>query len=62
MDWRQAGLAPELPQPIRASMRFVYDKDRKTVAAVLKPLEQVTGKHAALESFDAPTSSPLGGR
>jgi transposase-like protein len=47
---------------IRAAMRFVNYKDRKAVAAALKPIYQAVNEDAALEALEAFTASEFGKR
>jgi putative transposase len=47
---------------IRASMRFVNYKERKAVAAALKPIYQAADAGAARAELDAFAASPLGAK
>lgn len=58
--WTQATVQTCVVHLIRAAMRFVNYKDRKTVAAALKPIYQAGDGDAARAELDAFTASPLG--
>jgi len=47
---------------VRAAMRFVSYKDRKAVAAALKPVYQAPNEDAALEALETFTASDFGTR
>lgn len=58
--WPQATVQTCVVHLIRAAMRFVNYKDRKTVAAALKPIYQAADAAAARAELDGFTASPLG--
>lgn len=58
--WPQATVQTCVVHLIRASMRFVNYKDRKTVAAALKPIYQAPDADAARIELDGFAASPLG--
>jgi putative transposase len=58
--WTRASVQTCVVHLIRAAMRFVNYKDRKAVAAALKPLYQAGDADAARVEFDAFIASPLG--
>jgi putative transposase len=58
--WTHATVQTCVVHLIRAAMRFVNYKDRKAVAAALKPIYQAADSKAARVEFDAFTASPLG--
>lgn len=60
--WPEAIAATCVVHLIRAAMRFVSYKDRKAVAAALKPIYTAATEDAALEALEAFTASPLGQR
>ncbi len=58
--WPQATVQTCVVHLIRASMRFVNYKDRKTVAAALKPIYTAANDDAALEALATFEASELG--
>ena len=58
--WPQATVQTCVVHLIRAAMRFVNYKDRKTVAAALKPIYQAADAAAARAELDGFTASLLG--
>lgn len=60
--WPQATVQTCVVHLIRASMRFVNYKDRKAVAAGLKPIYQAANENAALAEFETFEKSELGRR
>lgn len=60
--WPEATVQTCVVHLIRAAMRFVNYKDRKTVAAALKPIYQAANEDAALEALETFTASELGRR
>ena len=60
--WPEATVQTCVVHLIRAAMRFVNYKDRKAVAAALKPIYQAVNEDAALEALDAFSDSELGRR
>jgi transposase-like protein len=58
--WTKATVQTCVVHLIRAAMRFVNYKDRKAVAAALKPIYQAADADAARVEFDTFTASPLG--
>ena len=58
--WAAATVQTCVVHLIRAAMRFVNYKDRKAVAAALKPIYQAPDADAALAELEAFTASPLG--
>jgi transposase-like protein len=58
--WTRATVQTCVVHLIRAAMRFVNYKDRKAVAAALKPIYQAADADAARVELDAFTASPLG--
>lgn len=60
--WPEATVQTCVVHLIRASMRFVNYKDRKAVAAALKPIYQAVNEDAALEALEAFEASELGRR
>ena len=58
--WPEATVQTCVVHLIRAAMRFVNYKDRKAVAAALKPIYQATNADAALVELDAFEATPLG--
>ncbi len=60
--WPEATVQTCVVHLIRASMRFVNYKDRKAVAAALKPIYQAANEDAALEALDEFAASDLGKR
>jgi putative transposase len=58
--WPEATVQTCVVHLIRAAMRFVNYKDRKAVAAALKPIYQAANEDGALAELDAFTASPLG--
>ena len=58
--WTKATVQTCVVHLIRAAMRFVNYKDRKAVAAALKPIYQAADADAARVEFDAFTASPFG--
>ena len=60
--WHQATVQTCVVHLIRAAMRFVNYKDRKTVAAALKPIYQAADAEAARAEFEAFKTSELGGK
>jgi putative transposase len=58
--WTKATVQTCVVHLIRAAMRFVNYKDRKAVAAALKPIYQAADADAARVELDAFTASPLG--
>ena len=60
--WPEATVQTCVVHLIRAAMRFVNYKDRKAVAAALKPIYQAANEDAALEALEEFTASELGKR
>ena len=60
--WPQATVQTCVVHLIRAAMRFVNYKDRKAVAAALKPIYQAVNEDAALEALTEFADSDLGQR
>lgn len=60
--WPEATVQTCVVHLIRAAMRFVNYKDRKAVAAALKPIYQAVNEDAAIEALEAFTASELGRR
>uniref|UniRef100_UPI0010A9C5B7 IS256 family transposase n=1 Tax=Agromyces sp. H66 TaxID=2529859 RepID=UPI0010A9C5B7 len=60
--WPEATVQTCVVHLIRASMRFVNYKDRKVVAAALKPIYQAVNEDAALEALEEFAASDLGKR
>lgn len=60
--WPEATVQTCVVHLIRASMRFVNYKDRKAVAAALKPIYQAANEDAALEALEEFAASELGKR
>ena len=60
--WPRATVQTCVVHLIRAAMRFVNYKERKSVAAALKPIYQASDAETARIEFDAFTSSELGRR
>ncbi len=60
--WPEATVQTCVVHLIRAAMRFVNYKDRKAVAAALKPIYQAANEDAALEALDMFAASELGRR
>lgn len=60
--WPEATVQTCVVHLIRAAMRFVNYKDRKAVAAALKPIYQAVNEDAALEALEAFTVSEFGKR
>jgi transposase-like protein len=60
--WPQATVQTCVVHLIRAAMRFVNYKDRKPVAAALKPIYTAVNDDAALEALREFAASPLGVR
>ena len=58
--WPQATVQTCVVHLIRAAMRFVNYKDRKPVAAALKPIYTAVNDEAALEALHEFTASPWG--
>ena len=58
--WPQAMVQTCVVHLIRASMRFVSYSDRKTVAALLRPIYTAVDEDAALAALDAFADSALG--
>ncbi len=58
--WTRATVQTCVVHLIRASMRFVNYKDRKVVAAALKPIYQAADADAARVAFEEFIASPLG--
>lgn len=58
--WTRATVQTCVVHLIRAAMRFVNYKDRKAVAAALKPIYQAADADAARVELDTFTASPLG--
>jgi len=58
--WPQATVQTCVVHLIRASMRFVNYKDRKAVAAALKPIYQAANDDGALTELEAFEQTPLG--
>lgn len=58
--WPQAIVQTCVVHLLRASMRFVNYKDRKAVAAALKPIYTAPGEDVALEALQAFTEGPWG--
>ena len=60
--WPQATVQTCVVHLIRAAMRFVNYKDRKPVAAALKPIYTAADEDAALQALEEFTASPWGAR
>jgi len=60
--WTRATVQTCVVHLIRAAMRFVNYKDRKAVAAALKPIYQAPDADAARAELEAFTASPLGAK
>jgi transposase-like protein len=60
--WPQATVQTCVVHLIRAAMRFVNYKDRKAVAAALKPIYQAPNEDAALAELEAFEATPLGAK
>ena len=60
--WPEATVQTCVVHLIRAAMRFVNYKDRKSVAAALKPIYQAVNEDAALEALETFAASELGKR
>ena len=60
--WPQATVQTCVVHLIRAAMRFVNYKDRKPVAAALKPIYTAADEDAALQALEEFTDSPWGAR
>jgi putative transposase len=60
--WPEATVQTCVVHLIRAAMRFVNYKDRKAVAAALKPIYQAANEDAALEALTEFADSELGRR
>ncbi len=60
--WPEATVQTCVVHLIRAAMRFVNYKDRKAVAAALKPIYQAVNEDAALEALEEFSSAELGRR
>lgn len=60
--WHQATVQTCVVHLIRAAMRFVNYKDRKTVAAALKPIYQAADAETARAEFETFKTSELGGK
>ena len=60
--WPEATVQTCVVHLIRAAMRFVNYKDRKAVAAALKPIYQAVNEDAALEALDEFEASAMGRR
>lgn len=60
--WPQATVQTCVVHLIRAAMRFVSYKDRKAVAAALKPIYTAVNDDAALEALEAFNDSDVGRR
>jgi transposase-like protein len=60
--WPQATVQTCVVHLIRAAMRFVNYKDRKAVAAALKPIYQAASEDAALVELEAFEATPLGAK
>jgi putative transposase len=60
--WPEATVQTCVVHLIRASMRFVNYKDRKAVAAALKPIYQAAKDDTALEALETFAASELGKR
>ena len=60
--WPQSTVQTCVVHLIRAAMRFVNYKDRKAVAAALKPIYQAANADAALDELAAFAASDLGAR
>lgn len=60
--WPEATVQTCVVHLIRAAMRFVNYKDRKAVAAALKPIYQAANDAAALDELDTFAASPLGAK
>ena len=58
--WTRATVQTCVAHLIRAAMRFVNYKDRKAVAAALKPIYQARDADAARVAFEEFIASPLG--
>jgi putative transposase len=58
--WPQATVQTCVVHLIRAAMRFVNYKDRKSVAAALKPIYQAPNEDAAVIELEAFEATPLG--
>lgn len=60
--WPEATVQTGVVHLIRAAIRFVNYKDRKAVAAALKPIYQAANDDAALDELEAFAASPLGSK
>jgi transposase-like protein len=60
--WPEATVQTCVVHLIRAAMRFVNYKDRKAVAAALRPIYQAPNDAVALDELDAFAASPLGAK
>jgi len=60
--WPEATVQTCVVHLIRAAMRFVNYKDRKAIAAALKPIYTAVNEDAALEALEEFTASELGKR
>jgi len=60
--WPEATVQTCVVHLIRAAMRFVNYKDRKAVAAALKPIYQAANEDTALEALEEFSASELGKR
>lgn len=60
--WPQATVQTCVVHLIRASMRFVNYKDRRPVAAALKPIYTAADEDAALHALEEFTASPWGAK
>lgn len=60
--WPQATVQTCVVHLIRAAMRFVNYKDRKAVAAALRPIYTAATADAALEELEGFEASPLGAK
>ena len=60
--WPEATVQTCVVHLIRAAMRFINYKDRKRVAAALKPIYQAANEEAALAELEAFEASDLGAK
>lgn len=60
--WPEATVQTCVVHLIRAAMRFVNYKDRKQVAAAIKPIYTAANDHGALSELEAFEATPLGKR
>lgn len=60
--WPEATMQTCVVHLVRAAMRFVNYKDRKAVAAALKPIYQAANEDAALEALEDFSNSEFGRR